>query len=57
VIRRILALFRRANHIEAAAPCISRDVLIARRASRLHNRNREGAARFERVHSILSRSE
>lgn len=55
MIRRFLALFWRHRHVERAYPCISQDVLIARRASRLHNRSREGAAKFERIHTILSR--
>lgn len=44
MMRRFLALFRR------------RDAgLIARRAVRVNNRNPEAAARYERVHAILSR--
>jgi hypothetical protein len=54
LIRRILAYFRRPR-VEPSYPCISQDVLIARRAMRLHNRNPERAARFERVHTILAR--
>lgn len=31
------------------------DVMIAKRALRLHNRSAEGAAKYERVHAILAR--
>lgn len=31
------------------------NVMIAKRALRLHNRSREGAARYERVQAILAR--
>jgi hypothetical protein len=55
MIRRFLARLWRRNPVEPAFPCISSDVLIARRAMRLHNRDSEKAARFERVHTILSR--
>ena len=34
-------------------PAPSVDVLIARRAQRLHNRSASGAGAYERVHSIL----
>ena len=54
MIRRILAYFRRPT-VEPSYPCVTADVLIARRAMRLHNRDRAKAARFERVHTILSR--
>ena len=32
-----------------------RETMIARRALRLHNRSREGAAKYERQHTILAR--
>jgi hypothetical protein len=35
-------------------PAPSVDLLIARRAMRLHNRSPRGAAAYERVHAILS---
>ena len=55
MIRRFLALFRRRQHVEPAFPCVSTDIIIARRAMRMHNRDSAKAARFERVHTILSR--
>jgi hypothetical protein len=48
MIRRILRLFRRPT----VTPV---DLLIARLATRPHNRSKDGAARFERVHTIPSR--
>lgn len=43
-------LFARKPRIFPAPPV---DVLIARRAVRLHNRSPEGAAAYERIHAIL----
>ena len=53
MIRRFLALFRRKP---APPPPVERDVavIIAKRGLRLHNRDAKGAAKFERVHLILS---
>ena len=48
------------GHVQTiATPSISdqarRDMLIQSRAIRLHNRNRENAAKFVRTHTILDR--
>ena len=53
MIRRFLALFRRKP---APPPPVERDlaIIIAKRGLRMHNRDAKGAAKFERVHSILS---
>lgn len=48
MIRRILSFFTR-------RPVRDLDAMLARRATRLHNRSREGAARYERVNTILAR--
>lgn len=48
MIRLILSFFTR-------QPRASLDAMIARRATRLHNRSREGARAYERVHAILAR--
>lgn len=48
MIRRLLSFFTR-------RPARDLDAMLARRATRLHNRSREGAARYERVQAILAR--
>ena len=48
MIRRILSFFTRRPHA-------SLDAMIARRATRLHNRSREGARAYERVQAIMAR--
>jgi hypothetical protein len=45
-------LFTRAQPQTFPAPAV--DVLIARRAVRLHNRSAKGASAYERIHSILA---
>lgn len=51
------AISRRDCSADAARPPVGRDtdVLIAKRALRLHNRNPDGAAAYERMHTILNR--
>lgn len=48
MIRRILSLFRSPEPVVDMA-----DLIIATRALRLHNRNRGGAGKYARVHTIL----
>jgi hypothetical protein len=51
MIRKFIALFRR-KVVPDYVPEMA-DVIIATRALRLYNRNREGAAKYQRVHEIL----
>ena len=55
MIRKFIALFRR-KAVPDYVPEMA-DVIIATRALRLHNRSREGAAKFQRVHEILKAGE
>jgi len=57
MISRIREIFRKSfvafrNPTPEFVPDMA-DVIIATRALRLHNRSREGAAKFQRVHEIL----